>query len=321
MPPPPLRSTGAFVPEPLPLLIEQYLQSLQVENASPHTLRNYRIELEQFAAYFTPKDGEPPEVTRFDVLAMREWMGSLYDRELQPVSIRRKLAAVRSFFKYLQRHGILERNVAKLVRTPKMPKTLPAVMTPEHTSNLLEGMPAEARRLERPHPERDVAILELLYGTGVRVSELVGINVEDVNLPERWLRVRGKGKKEREVPIAGKAAVALEAYLPHRSPAVGEVAVFLNDRGKRLTDRSVRSLVKLYSKGILKDSSLHPHSFRHAYATHLLSDGADLRSIQELLGHAQLSTTQKYTQVALSDLMRVYDDAHPRAKVKLPGPG
>ncbi|HYP12511.1 MAG TPA: tyrosine-type recombinase/integrase, partial [Bryobacteraceae bacterium] len=233
-------------------------------------------------------------------------------QELSPVTIRRKLAAVRSFFSYLQRTGALATNVAKLLRTPKVPKTLPRVMTEEHSSNLLDSVPAEASRTERAHPERDIAMFELLYGTGIRVSELVGLRLEDIDLTQRWIRVRGKGRKERQVPLLSNTAEVLERYLRVRHSAPGELALFVNHRGFRLTVRGIHKIVKTYCSG-LGDSSLHPHSFRHAYATHLLAAGADLRAIQELLGHAQLSTTQKYTQVALTDLMRVYDRAHPKA--------
>jgi integrase/recombinase XerC len=301
------------MPEPLRKLVHEYLGSLARENASPHTLRNYETELLLFVEYLTPKDGAPPAVETIDVLTIREWMSALYDRKLSPAAIRRKLAAVRSFFRFLQRTGVLDRNPAKLVHTPKLPKTLPRVMTEENVSTLLESTPAKAGVLERPYPERDVAILELLYGTGVRVSELVGLNLDDLDLTERWILVRGKGRKERQVPLGSKAAEALERYLGDRKAASRENAVFNNHRGRRLSDRGVRLIVKLYCSAILADSSIHPHSFRHSYATHLLAAGADLRSIQELLGHALLSTTQKYTQVALSDLMKVYDKTHPKA--------
>ena len=161
--------------------------------------------------------------------------------------------------------------------------------------------------------ERDLAFLELLYGCGIRVSELVGIDLEDIDLRAGWLRVRGKGNKEREVPVAGRAVEAVERYLAIRVARPNERALFLNSRGGRLGDRQVRRLVKQYALLVTGDSTVHPHSFRHAYATHLLSDGADLRSIQELLGHARLSTTQKYTQVSLKDLQAVYDRSHPKA--------
>jgi len=181
-------------------------------------------------------------------------------------------------------------------------------MTAEQTNNLLDAVPPRGT----PQLARDVAILELLYGCGIRVSELAGLSLEDIDLAERWLRVRGKGRKERQVPFPSKAGAALERYLAERKPAAREKAVFLNRKGTRLTDRSVRNIVKFYATLLAGDSSVHPHSFRHAYATHLLSDGADLRSIQELLGHARLSTTQQYTKVSLEDLMRVYDKSHPR---------
>jgi site-specific recombinase XerD len=168
--------------------------------------------------------------------------------------------------------------------------------------------------LERPYPARDRAIFELLYGCGLRVSELVGLNLQDIDHAERWLRVRGKGRKERQVPFATKAAEALDRYLGERTGGGrADDAVFLNSRGGRLTARGVHGIVKTYGTLLAGDSSLHPHSFRHAYATHLLRDGADLRSIQELLGHARLSTTQKYAHVSLTDLMAVYDRTHPKA--------
>ena len=228
--------------------------------------------------------------------------------------MRRKLAAVRSLFKFLLREGVVTKNVARLVRTPKAPKTLPVVMTAEQTNALVDGVAPAAEKFERPYPARDLAIFELLYGCGLRISELAGLNLDDFDFNERWVRVRGKGKKERQVPYAGKAAAALDRYLALRKPAAsGERALFLNHRGApahrpgRARHREVLRAV------VTGDSSIHPHSLRHAYATHLLSDGADLRAIQELLGHARLSTTQKYTQVSLADLMAVYDKAHPKA--------
>jgi integrase/recombinase XerC len=301
------------MPESLRRHVHQYLESLARENASPHTLRNYETELVGFADYLTPKDGTAPPAAAIDVLMIREWMADLFERGLTATSIRRKLAALRSFFRFLQRTGVVTRNPAKLVSSPKLPKKLPRVMTPEHAANLLESAPKKAESAARPHPARDVAILELLYGSGVRVSELVGLELQHLDLADKWILVRGKGRKERQVPLGSKAVAALEKYLTERKPDGKEQALFLNHRGTRLSDRAVRKIVKLYASMILGDSSIHPHSFRHSYATHLLADGADLRSIQELLGHAQLSTTQKYTQVALSDLMKVYDKAHPKA--------
>jgi integrase/recombinase XerC len=290
--------------------IDRFLDELRRENASAHTVRNYASDLAQFVKYFTIKD--QPSVEEIDALAIREWLGHLYGEELTAVSMRRKLAAVRSFFKFLLRDGVVAINVARLVRTPKAPRTLPAVMTAEQTNTLVEGVAAD--KFERPYPARDLAIFEFLYGCGLRVSELVGLNIGDFDFSERWILVRGKGRKERQVPFGSKAAAALDRYLPERKPAPGaEPSLFLNHRGKRLTVRGARGIVKFYGRMISGDSSIHPHSLRHAYATHLLSDGADLRAIQELLGHSQLSTTQKYTQVSLTDLMAVYDKAHPKA--------
>lgn len=291
--------------------IREFLDELRRQNVSPHTLRSYGSDLDQFLAYFTPPGGEPPEPASLDTLAIREWLGHLYRQGRSATTIRRKLAAVRSLFRYLIKEGVLPANRARLVATPKARRSLPRVMSAEQTNRLLDQI-AEGD-LRRAHPERDVAIFELLYGSGVRVSELVGLNLEDVDLSGRWLLVRGKGKKERQVPFPAKAAAALERYLGERRAAPGETAVFVNHRGRRLSDRAVRRLVKLYATAFGFDPSLHPHSFRHAFATHLLSDGADLRSIQELLGHARLSTTQKYTQVSLTQLMEVYDKAHPKA--------
>jgi integrase/recombinase XerC len=291
--------------------IDLYLAHLRRENASPHTLRNYESDLTQFLEYFS-RGGPPPELKDFDALLLREWLGHLYTAKLENASMRRKLAAIRSFFKFALREGLVTKNIGKLVRTPKAPKTLPRVPTAEQTNTLIDGV-AEAK-LERPFPARDLAIFEMLYGCGLRISELVGLNLTDFDFNDRWIRVRGKGRKERQVPYGTKAAAALDHYLPQRHPAdPADQAIFLNHHDRRLTDRGARGIVKLYAFLLLGDSSIHPHSLRHAYATHLLADGADLRAIQELLGHAGLSTTQKYTQVALTDLMATYDRAHPKA--------
>jgi integrase/recombinase XerC len=290
---------------------ERYLQELAREGASTHTLDAYAADLRQFQQYFSPPDLEPPAPQSIDLLMLREWLASLYRDRLMAVTIRRKLAAVRGLFRFLLREGVVAINVARLVRTPKAPKTLPDVMTAEQVNTLIDGV--QSNTLERPFPARDRAIFELLYGCGVRVGELSGLNLDDLDRAERWIRVRGKGRKERQVPLPGKAAEALERYLAARPVVRDEKAVFLNHRNGRLTARGVHGIVTLYARALSGDPSVHPHSFRHAYATHLLADGADLRSIQELLGHARLSTTQKYTQVSLVDLMAVYDKAHPKA--------
>ncbi len=292
--------------------IQEFLAQLERENASAHTVRNYASDLRQFLEYFTAPEGGAPEPERFTNLDLREWMGSLHEAKLSAVSIRRKLAAVRSLFKFLHRRGVVGVNVAQRVRTPKTPKTAPAVPTAEQTNRLVDEV-AEGK-LERAEAARDRVIFEMLYGCGLRISELVGLNLEDFDFAGRWVLVRGKGKKERQTPFGSKAADALERYLAGRKAAkAGERALLLNARGGRLTDRGARGIVKMYVRALSEDPTLHPHSFRHAFATHLLSDGADLRAIQELMGHASLSTTQKYTQVSLTDLMAVYDKAHPRA--------
>jgi integrase/recombinase XerC len=291
--------------------IERYLAELGRMSSSAHSIRAYTADLRQFLEFLSPHGQEPPAPGAIDLLMLREWLADLYLNELVTVTIRRKLAAVRGLFRFLLRDGVVTVNVARLVRTPKAPKTLPDVMTAEQANALIDGV--ATRQIERPHPARDRAIFEILYGCGLRISELAGLNLEDVDRAEGWLRVRGKGRKERQVPLPGKAAEALERYLADRPVVRDQPAVLLNHRSGRLTDRGIRGIVKLYATLLAGDPSLHPHSLRHAYATHLLADGADLRAIQELLGHARLSTTQKYTQVSLTDLMAVYDKAHPKA--------
>jgi integrase/recombinase XerC len=298
-----------MMPNMMPSIREataKYLAELERRGASKHTVRNYASDLEQFATYFEPPGEIAPGLETLDLPLLREWLAGLYDQGLSTVSIRRKLAAVRAMFKFQVQEGLLATNIARRLRTPKVKQRLPDVMSAENTNNLLDAAEGSPK-------ERDVAFLELLYGCGIRVGELVGINLEDIELGQGWLRVRGKGNKERQVPIPGRAVAAVERYLAVRAAPRDERALFLSARGARLGDREVRRLVKLYALLATGDPSVHPHSFRHAYATHLLSDGADLRAIQELLGHARLSTTQKYTQVSLKDLQAVYDKAHPKA--------
>jgi len=288
------------------------LAELTRRGASPHTLRNYGSDLEQFAAYFETPGAPIPQLEDLDLALLREWLGGLYDHKLSVVTVRRKLAAIRAVFKFSMQEGVIAKNPATRLRTPKVRPRIPEVMSAEKTNNLIDSVDS-GDVVEMPDKERDVAFLELLYGCGIRVSELVGINLQDIDLHTGWLRVRGKGNKERQVPIAARAVDAVNAYLEKRTAPLAERALFLNSRGARLGDRQVRRLVKLYAILVAGDSTVHPHSFRHAYATHLLSDGADLRSIQELLGHVHLSTTQKYTQVSLKDLQLVYDRSHPKA--------
>ncbi|HLH04425.1 MAG TPA: site-specific tyrosine recombinase/integron integrase [Bryobacteraceae bacterium] len=286
--------------------IAKYLAELGRRGASKHTLRSYGSDLEQFASYFE-RAGSAPLFEQLDLPLLREWLAALYDEGLEATSVRRKVAALRAMYRFLLEEGLITDNPSARLRLPKLKQRLPEVMSEEKTNTLIDSA------AEQPAPERDIAILELLYGCGIRVSELIGINLDDIDLRQGWLRVRGKGNKEREVPIADRAAEAITRYLANRAPQPGEPALFLNSRGARLNDRQVRRLVKLYALVATGDSTVHPHSFRHAFATHLLNDGADLRTIQELLGHARLSTTQKYTQVSLRDLQAVYDRAHPKA--------
>ena len=292
--------------------IERYQQELARTNASPHTIDAYSRDLREFLEFLSPPETAPPEPAAIDLLTLRKWLAGLYRQELDVMTVRRKLSAVRSFFRHMTREGVIPLNTARLVRTPKAPKRLPEVPSAEQVNTLLDGV--ASGRLERPHPARDRAIFELLYGCGMRVSELVGLNLDDIDRSEGWLRLRGKGRKERQVPLPRQALEALERYLDERPVLRDERALILNHRRKRLTPQGLRGIIKIYLTCLDSDPTLHPHSFRHAYATHLLSAGADLRAIQELLGHARLSTTQKYTQVSLTDLMAVYDKAHPKAK-------
>lgn len=287
--------------------VTKFLDYLRHERrASAHTLRNYESDLDQFQEFLrTLPDGAPP-VEEIDYLHVRHFVGEFYATR-KSTSVARKLAVLRSFFKFLAREELVKDNPARLVASPKLPKSLPVVPTAEQLDDFFRKLPVSDEQL----PVRDRAILELLYGCGLRVSEVVGLNVADMHAADGLLRVRGKGRKEREVPFGRYAAEALARYLAVR-PA-GDGALFLNHRGKRLTTRSVGRMVKQYAALFAADIGWHPHSFRHAFATHLLNRGADLRAIQELLGHSQLSTTQKYTQVSLHKLLEVYGKAHPKA--------
>ena len=303
-------------------LIQEYLRHLRYErNASPHTLRNYASDLAQFLEFLskTGRDitGSPEALAAVGHHEIRAFLATLYEGGRKKSSIARKVASLRAFFKYLHREGIIEENPARLVSTPKLPKTLPHILTTEEMNRFLNSVGKSARnggvlRL------RDRAMLELLYASGLRASELVGLDLADVNFGSRVVLVRGKGRKERWVPFGSKAEESLSAYLRARRklrPSRGHSssAVFLNHRGERLTTRSLDRVVKkclqLFGAG-LKAS---PHSLRHAFASHMLHEGADLRSIQEMLGHKSLSTTQKYTQVSIKDLVTVYDKTHPKA--------
>ena len=360
--------------------IEAYLLYLQVERAaSPHTLKNYAIDLQQFRTFLRasgfpqsepvvsgatrlttglaerenapcagdapmrmkvrthhplpnppPSEGEGTggggflgndlrraiEPAEIDSLAIRAFVADLHRRGIARSSVARKLATLRSFFRYLCREGVLQANPAKLVPTPKLPKRLPAYLSVDEVDRLLVS-PSE----EDPAGARDLAILELFYASGIRLSELTGLNVRDMDIRESLVRVKGKGNKERIVPVGSKAIAALRRYLGWRSELVqgakrampDPVALFLNRQGGRLSQRGAARIVLKYLNRSGLGPKVTPHGLRHSYATHLLQAGADLRAIQELLGHSRLSTTQRYTHLNLDHLMEVYDKAHPRA--------
>ncbi len=321
-------------------LIDKFIEYLRYEkNASPDTIREYRRDMRQFAEFLTPPGETTLPVDQIDHRVIREYVAFMYDRKLERASVARRLASMRTFFKFCVREKYVKRNPARLIATPKLPKRIPEIPTAEEMNGFLDDMArgrlagrAKSRRNrsaqvlgDTKHAslvKRDRAILELLYAAGVRVSELVGLNLQDIDQTGRMLRVMGKGRKQRVVPYGGKAQEALEAYWPVREQllAAGSSharkapeAVFLNRDGGRITDRWVHALVKRYTRLANANWNLHPHSLRHAFATHLLADGADLRAIQELLGHVSLSTTQRYTQASVRQLMNIYDKAHPHA--------
>ena len=300
-------------------LIERYIHYLQYErNASPHTVRNYRSDLLQFRDFLA--QGQPDakvSLKSIDALRIRGFLAFLFEQERKKTSIARKLAAVRAFFKFLSRERELAENPAATVSTPKVPHTLPRIMTEEEMNNFLNRV-GQAAQSGDPGLMRDRAILELLYASGLRVSELTGLDLRNVNFGDGIVLVRGKGDKERIVPFGSKARAAITAYLPVREKVLQEnktreTALFLNARGGRLTPRSVDRLLKKHIRQFGPNVKVSPHSLRHAFASHLLAEGADLRAIQEMLGHKSLATTQKYTQVSIKQLMDVYDKTHPKA--------
>jgi len=291
--------------------IEDFLAYLTHErNASPHTVAAYARDLGQLAAYLESRGIRFKEAGN---VALRGFLAGLHERKQKKSTIARKLAAVRSFFEYCVRQKRLAENPAKLLATPRQEKRLPAFLSEEEMAAFLD-VPAESRD---PLVVRDKALLEFLYATGVRVSELTGLTLTDASLAERLVRVRGKGKKERLVPFGRLAEESLRAYLKVR-PLIAEGrketdALFLNYRGERLTPRSVQRLVQKYLLRTAIGRRISPHALRHSFASHLLGRGADLRSIQELLGHESLATTQKYTHLDVKQLLAVYKKSHPRS--------
>jgi integrase/recombinase XerC len=293
--------------------IDAFVENLRRRAASEHTVTNYRRDLVRFDRFM---DSRSQPIGALDHLFIRDFLNALYLENLSKASIARTLSAVRSFFRYLVRTGGIARNPAELVSSPKLGKRLPARLSETEAQDLIEGPSAKTLK-----GLRDRAILELLYASGLRVSELVGLDETDVEWSEHLVRVLGKGRKERIVPFGQFAARALEDYRIERSirglairEASGNIPLFINLRGRRITTRSVERVVAAYRTHLAPGRKVTPHSLRHSFATHLLENGADLRSIQELLGHANLGTTQKYTHSSVEHLRNEYRKAHPRAK-------
>jgi integrase/recombinase XerC len=290
--------------------VADFLRHLRERNSSPHTIKAYSGDLANFAVYVGSRGWKS-----IDHIAIRGFLSQLYEKGLGKTSVARSLAAVRSLYRWLAREGVVEQNPAKLVATPRLAKKLPRVPTIEEMNSVLDGQMPETAAF----PERDRLMLELLYGCGIRNSELTGINLDDIRLSAEAILIRGKGKKERYVPFGESARSALVAYLPVRQATLAQTpkntpALLINHRGGRLTTRSVGRIIKAIAvaKGLSPD--VHPHTLRHAFGTHMLEEGADLRAIQELLGHERLATTQRYTQLSMKHVLQVYDQTHPRAK-------
>lgn len=296
--------------------IKAFVMHLQVErNASPETIRNYRSDLHQLTKFLqrTKQEAVPVHINTVTGNAIRAYLHSLDQQGEKASSLARKLACLRSFFWFLVREGHLHKNPTENLRTPKLPKPLPRVLTKDDAAALMEFPTGKS-----PLSLRDRALLETMYSTGARVSEVVGINLDDLNETDGLVCLRGKGRKERMVPIGDLALQTINEYRkslkqPSSSGYLSTTPMFLNHRGGRITTRSVARMVSRYSSR-LAGGAVSPHALRHSYATHLLDEGADLRSIQEMLGHASLSTTQKYTHLAMDQLLTVYDSAHPRAR-------
>ncbi len=290
--------------------VAKFIRALQERNSSPHTIKAYRTDLAQFSEYVGPQGWSD-----IDHVLIRGYLANLYERGLSKTSVARSLAALRSLYRWLAQEGEVQQNPAALVATPKLPKKLPRVPTIEEVNTVLDSEMPECSAFG----ERDQVILEMLYGCGIRNSELIGINLDDIRWSNEMILVRGKGRKERYVPFGDSAKTAVQTYLPARQRVLGETkhtterALLVNLRGVRLTTRSVGRIVKqiAVARGLSPD--VHPHTLRHAFGTHMLEEGADLRAIQEMLGHERLSTTQRYTQLTVKHVMDVYDKTHPHA--------
>jgi integrase/recombinase XerC len=291
--------------------IKTFCTYLETErNVSPHTLVAYRCDLGQLNRFVNSEKGEHSSACDIDHLLLRRFI-ALLNKSAKKSSIGRKLAAIRSFFKYLFRHGVISKNPAELISTPKKENRLPFHLDIDQTTTLMEA-PSD----DEKHALRDRAILEMLYSCGLRVSELTSLNISEVDLSGGMVRVMGKGGKQRIVPVGSRAVEAIREYLEDRDELTGTGPLFLNTRGDRINRRSVTRIVDTHVLRIAAFKHISPHILRHTFATHMLEGGADLRAIQELLGHASLSTTQKYTHVGIDKLMEVYDKAHPKAHTK-----
>jgi len=294
-------------------LIQEFSTYLEHEKrSSNHTLKNYLVDLTQYYEFLNGRRKEGSwRIDEIDHMSVREYIGTLFGKK-NPTSIARKLSSLRSFFDFCLKKGMIKTNPAKEVPAPKIPKRIPKFLTVDEVFALLD-LPDTSGVLGR----RDKAVLELLYASGLRVSELVGLNAGDINLEERTVRVLGKGRKERIVPVGQKACEALHRYIELRPALVTEdndqEAIFINRHGTRLSTRAIERLLIKYLRRSGIQKSVTPHVLRHTFATHLLNAGADMRGIQELLGHASLSTTQKYTHVGIEKMMEVYDKTHPKA--------
>ena len=282
--------------------LDKFILYLEIEkNYSPHTILNYRLDLTEFLKFI-----KQVPIKDIDYHLLRKFLAQMRGEQYRPRTLARKLSSLRSFFRFLHRENIIENNPAVLLMSPKLDKTLPKFLTESEITELIQ-----TPSLKTSSGRRDRAILETLYSTGIRVSELVGLNIDHVDLIGNIAKVAGKGKKERLVPIGDKALDAIRDYLKRRKHKSS--ALFLNNSGLRLSDRSIRNIINKHIKMSSVTQEISPHVLRHSFATHLLNRGADLRSVQELLGHVNLSTTQIYTHVTTDRLKEVYNKAHPRA--------
>ena len=294
--------------------IQQFTAYLQTErDVSPHTLAAYRSDLAQLLSFAVRESGEDVSAQDIDHLLLRRYLAGM-SKDTRKSTIGRKLAAIRSFFRFLLRRGMIAKNPAELIATPKKEQRLPFHLDIDQATTLMEAPDAEQK-----YALRDRAILELLYSSGLRVSELTGLDIGELDLAAGMVRVTGKGGKERIVPVGSRALEAIQEYIDQRNDDTARGALFLNTRGGRINRRSVTRIVDFHVMRIAAFKRISPPTLRHTFATHMLEGGADLRAIQELLGHASLSTTQKYTHVSIDRLMEVYDKAHPKAHTKKEG--